>query len=273
MAERYGYAKGSESHTKRSPDEQRLAAPFLNGKDGHEREENIHDTHEDGEHHRIVHTHIAEDARSIIEHGIDTHSLLEHGEHDTHEDAKPTVSEKFFGLHGDGVLDVLKNLLCLRAAINLGKNAKGLLVLTYHDEIARSLRYEADKQGEETCGNSLRTKHIAPSGSDSPLCIGMDCCHSLTHFLHKRLNMVAQNEEIDEIDYQLTKDNGKLVPRYKHAADIGGSHLANVHRADGRGQTYANATDDAVDIEHHEQGERGYALLENHEFRLHAAKG
>ena len=271
-AKRESHAKGSESHAKGTPDEQRLAAPLLDGEYGHEREEDVDDAHEDGEHHRVVHAHVAEDARSIIEHGIDAHSLLEHREHDTHEDAEPAVSEKPLGLHGDSVLDVVENLLSLAAAVNLGEDAQGLLVLAHHDEVARCLRHKADEQREETGRDGLASEHIAPARGHCPLGVGVDGCQAFAHFLHEGLDVVTQDEEVDEIDNQLTEDDGKLVPRDKHAPDVRRSHLADIHGTDGGGQAYANAADDAVDIEHDEQRERGHAMLESHKLRIHAAQ-
>ena len=65
--------------------------------------------------------------------------------------------------------------------------------------------------------------------------------------------MVAEDEEVHEVNHQLTEDNGKLVPRHEHTSYIRGSHLTDIHRADGRGQTYADTTDHTVDVKHDQQ--------------------
>ena len=112
-----------------------------------------------------------------------------------------------------------------------------------------------------------------PTGGDGPLCCGVDGGNALTHLLYERLDVVAQDEEVDEVNHQLTEDDGKLVPRDEHASDVRGSHLADVHRADGRGQTYADTTDDAVDVEHDEQRVGGFAVVEEQELWIHRAEG
>ena len=200
VAESDGYTEGTESHTQRTVDEQGLASPFLHGEDGYQGKQNVDDTHKHGHHHRVLHTHVTEDARSIVEHSVDAHSLLEHGEHDTHEDAQGTVGHQFLGLHGHRLLDILENLCRFLRTVDLREDTKGFLVLTNTHQVARRLGNEADKQGEETCRDSLGTKHVAPTGSNGPLCFGGDGGNAFAHLLHHRLDMVAQNEEVDEID-------------------------------------------------------------------------
>ena len=84
--------------------------------------------------------------------------------------------------------------------------------------------------------------------------------------------MVAQDEEVDEINYQLTEDDGELVPRNEHAADVRRSHLADIHRANGRSQTHADTANDTVKVEHNQQRIGGNTMLEEQEFRVHAAQ-
>ena len=45
--------------------------------------------------------------------------------------------------------------------------------------------------------------------------------------------MLAEDEEVDEVNDQLAEDDGKLIPRHKSATDIGWLHLGNIHWADG----------------------------------------
>ena len=217
-------------------------------------------------------THIAEDARSIVEYGIDAYCLLEYGKHDADEDAHNAIGEEALGLHGDGFLDVLQDLLGLLAAVYLRQNAESLVVLANHHQIAWSLWNEADEQSEEACGYCLGTEHIAPTRGHRPLGSGIDGSDALTHFLHQRLNVVAKDEEVDEVNQQLTEDNGKLVPRNKHTANIRRCNLANIHRADGRSQTYTDTTDDTIDVEHDEQREARSAVLEEQKLRFHASQ-
>ena len=219
-----------------------------------------------------MHTHIAKDARCIVEDGVDTHCLLEHAEHDTDEDAHETISHQFLRLHGDCLLDVLQNLLGLRRTVDLRQDAQSLLVLTNHHQITRSLGNEADEQGEETCGHSLGSEHIAPTRSDSPLCSGIDGGNTLTHFLNKRLDVFTENEEVDKVDNQLTEDNGKLVPGNKHASDIRGCYLTDIHGADGRCQTDTDTADNTIDVEHDEQRKCGSSVLKEQKFWIHATK-
>ena len=85
--------------------------------------------------------------------------------------------------------------------------------------------------------------------------------------------MVAQDEEVHEVDHQLTEDDGKLVTRYQHAADVRRCHLADIHRTDGRSQSYTNTADDTVEVEHDEQRVRRTAVVEEQELRVHGAQG
>ncbi len=71
----------------------------------------IHNTHEYSLNHRITHAHILEDTRSIIEHGIDTYSLLEYRKHHTYEDTHKAIGEEFLRLHSYRILDIVDNLV------------------------------------------------------------------------------------------------------------------------------------------------------------------
>ena len=83
--------------------------------------------------------------------------------------------------------------------------------------------------------------------------------------------MGTQDKEVDEIDHQLTEDDGKLVPAHQHTADMRGRYLSYIHRTDGGCQSHTYTTDDTVDIEHDKQRERGLALLEKDKLRIHAS--
>ena len=273
LAEGGGYAEGSECHAERAPDEERLAAPALYGEHGDEGEEDVDDAHDDGVDHGVGHAHIAEDAGGIVEHGVDAYGLLEDAEHDADEDAEVAVGEEALGAHGDGLLDVGEDLCCARAAIDALEDAEGAVVATYHDEVARRLGHEADEQGEEACGHSFGTEHIAPAGLDGPrVAAGGYGVDALAYGFDDGVGVVAEDEEVDEIDDELAEDDGELVPRDEHAADVGGRHLADVHGADGRGQTYAYAANDAVDVEGDEQREGGHAMGMDEELGRHGAE-
>lgn len=99
------------SHTDRATDKQRLTAKLLDGEHRDQREADVHHAHDDRLHHRVAHTHIREDTRRIIEHGIDTHRLLEDGKHDTHKDAHETEREQFLLLLRDRILNSRERLL------------------------------------------------------------------------------------------------------------------------------------------------------------------
>ena len=274
MTEGEGDAQCADAHADGAADEEGLAAQLLDGEDGDEGEEDVDHAHDDRVDHRVGHAHVAEDAGRVVEHGVDADGLLEDAEHDAHEDAEVAVGEEALGADGDGLLDVLQDLPGFLRAVDLGKDAEGLLVSAHHDEIARRLRDEADEQGEESCGDGLRSEHIAPAGLDGPgvgaRCDGVD---ALSDLLDDGVGVVAEDEEVDEVDDELSEDDGKLVPRDEHAADVAGCHLADVHRTDGRGQSDADAANDAIDVEHDEQRIRGHAMLEEQELRLHRAQG
>ena len=140
-------------------------------------------------------------------------------------------------------------------------------------EVARRLGNEANEQGEEAGRDCLAAEHVSPTRRHRPLRSGIDGCDALSHLLHKRLDVVAQDEEVHEIDDKLAEDNGELVPADQHAPDFRRSYLADVHGADGRRQADADAADDAVEVEHEEQREERFAVLEEQELRLHASQG
>ena len=77
------------------------------------------------------------------------------------------------------------------------------------------------------------------------------------------LGGVAQrvaDQVVDEVDDQHAEDDGELVARDERAADAGGRDLGDVHRADSRGQTDADAAQDAVEVEDDEQRLRRFAV-------------
>ena len=66
--------------------------------------------------------------------------------------------------------------------------------------------------------------------------------------------MVAKDKEVDEINHQLTKDDGKLVPANQHTTDITWGNLTNIHRTNSRSQAYTNTTNNTIKIEDDKQG-------------------
>jgi hypothetical protein len=250
IAERYGNTERADCHANTTPDEQRFATPFLYCEHGNERERDVHDAHNDGLDHRVLHTHILEYAWRIIQNGIDTHGLLEHAEHDTHENTDVPVSEHLLCLCGDRILDVGQNIIGNRDTVDACEDMLRLVILAYHHEITRSLRYKADEDGEECCRNSLTTKHVTPADGSGPCgCIRIHNMINAIHDIDDRVCITAKDDEVDEIDHQLAEDNGKLVPRYQHSTDIRRCHLADIHRADSRCQTHANTANDTVNVE------------------------
>ena len=149
---------------------------------------------------------------------------------------------------------------------------KRLVVLANRNQKTRRLGNEADEQGKKTCRHSLTSEHVAPACGHRPLCSGRDGCQSLAHLLDERLNVVAQDEEVNEVHNQLAEDDGKLVPRDQHTSDIGRCYLADIHRADGRRQTYTDASNDTINIEHDEQRIRWHAIVEQQKLWIHGAQ-
>ena len=107
MSESHSHTKGTQCHSQRARDQQRLTTPFLYREDGNECKEDIDDTHEDSDDHRILHTHVAEDTRCVVKYSIDTYSLLEDREHNTDEDTHSTIGHQFLGLLYQCLLDGL----------------------------------------------------------------------------------------------------------------------------------------------------------------------
>ena len=269
LSESDGHAERAYGHTDAAAYQKWLAAKFLYIEDGHQREEDVDDTHHHGEHHLVVHAHVLEDAGSVVEHGVDTYRLLEYGEHDAHEDTHETIGEELLGLHRDGVLDFGENLLRGLRAIDAREHVHGAVVPAYHYQVARSLRHEADEDGEEQGGYALRAKHISPACGNGPLRVGHvgDCaCRVIDG-----VGVVAQYQEIDKVNHQLAKDDGELVPAHQHAADIGRGHLANIHGANGRSHTYTDAAQNAIEVEYDEQVPSGYPVREQPSLGIHGA--
>ena len=127
-----GHTESTDGHTYATGDEQRFAPPLLDGEDGHQGKQDVDHTHHHGVEHRVGHAHVTKDARRIVQHGVDTHHLLENAQHDTDEDHQPAVGEQLFGLHLDGALDVGQNDLGLFQTVNFRKDTQSLVVLASH---------------------------------------------------------------------------------------------------------------------------------------------
>ena len=80
--------------------------------------------------------------------------------------------------------------------------------------------------------------------------------------------MVSQDEEVDKIDYQLTEDDGKLVPGNQCTADTARSDFGNIHRTDGRSQSHTYTTYDAVKIERQQKRIGGFPVRKYQKFRI-----
>ena len=87
-----------------------------------------------------------------------------------------------------------------------------------HRQVARSLRHEQDEQREQRGRDTFRAEHEPPPRRDAPVGIhlqgvGVDyAVQAFRHGLHLRGDMVAQDDEIDEIHEKLAEDYGELVP-------------------------------------------------------------
>ena len=80
--------------------------------------------------------------------------------------------------------------------------------------------------------------------------------------------MAANDEEVDEIHHQLTENDGKLVPGNQASPFAGRCNFGNVHRADGRCQSHAKASQDTVSVERDQQTRGRDAFLKEQEFRI-----
>lgn len=200
-------------------------------------------------------------------------SLLKDGEHDAHEDAHEAEGEELLFLLGDGVPDVGKGLSGHRDAVDAREDGQRLVVLSLHDQVARGLRHQADEQGEQARRHAFRTEHVAPARTDGPrITARQHGREALTDRLDQRIGMVAKDEKVDEINDKLSEDNGKLVETHQHAADIAGGDLADIHRADGRRHAYADAAEDTIEIERHQESIGGLAIRQQAErLRFHTS--
>ena len=150
---------------------------------------------------------------------------------------------------------------------------KCLIVLSGHDKVSRRLGNETDEQREQSGRNGFAAEHITPAFLSSPHgALGVHHLVDASHDIDVGVLMTAQNHEVDEINHQLAKDNGKLIPRHEHAANLGGSNLTDVHGADSRCQTHAHTADNAVEVEGHEQFLGCSLPFKEQELGTHAAQ-
>ncbi len=96
----------------------------------------------------------------------------------------------------------------------------------------------------------------------------MDGIERFAYFLDYGIGMLAENKEVDEVHHELAENDGELVPRHERAAKVARCHLGYVHGAYRRGKADAHTTDDAIDIECHQQIERRLAIGEEEKFRI-----
>ncbi len=83
--------------------------------------------------------------------------------------------------------------------------------------------------------------------------------------------MFAHDDEVDEVNHQLTEDDSKLVPAYEHSADVAWGNLTDIHRTDSRSHTHTDTTEHTVEIEDNEQGPVGLSLWKNVSLWFHGA--
>ena len=215
VGQRHG--QGAQGHPQRARNEEGLAAQFLHREYGHQREGNVHHTHDHREEHVVANAHRLEDAGGEIQHGIDADNLLEHRQHTADEHYQEPVGEEFFRLLGGRGLDFGENLTSAYGAVHLGEHLEGLVVLPVEGQEARRLGNQQDKEGEEPGRNGLRHEHHAPANAGGP-------------FHHRRvIGMAPDNQEVHEVHHQLAKDDGELVPGNEFTAPRGRRHLGDVH--------------------------------------------
>ena len=78
--------------------------------------------------------------------------------------------------------------------------------------------------------NCSGTKELSPEGFT-----GVDDkkIKLLADFVHDGVLVTAEDDEVDEINDELTEDDGELVPGYQHTTDVGWCDFAYIHRTDG----------------------------------------
>ena len=77
VAKGQGHAESANGHADGTADEQRFAPEALHREHSDERETDVDHAHDDGLHHRIVHTHVGKDTRRVVEHGVDARQSAE----------------------------------------------------------------------------------------------------------------------------------------------------------------------------------------------------
>ena len=162
------YTEGSDSHPDRTGNEQRLAPPPFYREHGQQREQDVDDTHDDGLHHRIAHTHAFKNTRGEIEHGVDTHRLLEHTQHDADEDNHPAVGKERFGLLVRRSLDIGQDRACLRLSVDAAQHRQGFVITPAEGQVTRRFGNQQHQQGKQPGRYGLADKHQSPAGLDSP---------------------------------------------------------------------------------------------------------
>ena len=82
-----------------------------------------------------------------------------------------------------------------------------------HDEIARRFGHKADEYGEQPGGNGLAAEHVTPAGGDCPrVAAGSYGVDAQADLLDDGVGVVAEDEEVDHVDHQLSEDDCELVP-------------------------------------------------------------
>ena len=73
------------------------------------------------------------------------------------------------------------------------------------------------------------------------------------------------NSPVYKVHHQHTENDGKLVETDQASAYLGGRHLSNVYRANGRGQTYTNSANQTIEIKGQQQAHGGLTFGEEKE--------
>lgn len=81
--------------------------------------------------------------------------------------------------------------------------------------------------------------------------------------------MIPKNEEVDEINHQLTEDDSKLVPADQHTTDVARRNLTDIHRTYSRCQTHTDTANHTIEVEHDEKRKIRFALWQHQRLRTH----
>ncbi len=199
----------ADNHRRDAVVDELLAADAVDDEHRDDRGERVDDAHEHLGEKRVAEAGVLEDARTIIEHGVDTHELPQNGngrpDDDGLEDAGAQQGTPLrLHLVGDGRLG-LGHLSgdSVGRGVDATKDAGCTLVTTFDDEPARTLGNEEDDEEEEGRGQCLHAQHASPHLSDHQLL-------EQRRGVMSRVGVVEQ-QIVDEISGEETHRHGQLI--------------------------------------------------------------